>query len=1304
MRPVASVFLLLFAVIASRATAAMATDTGVKISYQLPNTGPLPRTYRVTLAITSADDPHWVISTFLAGAARTVTDDNKGEFTEYWYGLDDNFMPVPAGHYSVKGIFMPAQKWQVTGEFHSLIPKLAVAAGDSWFPRPDQDGRVPWTRAAGFGTMTAVAIGKNGQAVFLHNYLENASNPFLIDLTKPIGPDQVVQGFPSGGTAGGAAVATDGQIVWAVSPSGRNGDIIYRADGQPFGDDNGIYRSKVFATAGPVTSLVAWQDPVTKRSYLYAAEGGAASDLAILDGETGEFLERTRIRGIRALAIAGDTLFALYRADDGHWLIERTVLHAGIPANTWQAWLNLREVDDATDFKVDAHGRTFVSDQSANQVVAFDKDGRLLRHFGDGTQQRPGHYDDQSFMAPGGVALWTDSKGQERLIVVERAGGGRVSEWNIDGQLLRQWFPGIVTGNNGYAVDPEDTNEIYALSPSGRGVVRFHVNYRSGEWRLEAVWPDIAAADGCPGGSGSPKIIETNGHKYLAFALSRGNEQPCGYTIYRLEAGQWVPSAGLLRSPADPKNPQASRFAWWNGTDGYRTAQQTADRQPSAVLPTVMNYWGTEWLDDLSLVMLDPGAQHVWRIAPSRFNAQGDPVFEDSQWRELLADPVVQSLKTEHSDPRHGGNELLPVTGNTWMDITRTPDRGFIVAASTGPGWAEGIDSTGRVASQVKISRYIRDIEGRYRLLWRVGRKAFSLANPGEIYGALRVSGPINGLIAVEDGNGLVHVFTDDGLYVDTLFYDVYRSDPARGGVYALGGELFNGYAFLNKRDDNVYLAMGRDAATVYRVQGWAGSGHIVSPITSLPSEIALTAKDIAPVPSDALRLRQGSPLQHVIAIAPATGGSPALDGSLGGWDSAEPIKFGIDTDRAADVRAMYDPNTLYFRLHLRLPGPVHPAEPGKLDRIFTDAAGADTLSLYIQGDTAVSGNGADGRPGDVRFVCALVKEANGLKPVIVGMYPSIDEQGPHQAVTYTSPVSSVSFAKVAPVEGAHIGYALDPDGHGFTIAVALPRSAIPGLPDLGADALRHTTIDFDATLGGKTKFWWANTDGSASTVTSDVPSEAGLYPGAWGDAQLVPLGDALPVRDWRISGPWGGAGLASIAPPSDRDVNRWKTDIMRFFRSAHYPADDQLAGSIGEYSGPLSADAKGKTHLIAWHTERSRDNDDIVQLGDPGALYFASEWIWSPDERQVRAEFLHRPQNEVDAWLNGIKLDGAPYMPLPDDLDAPASPQNLALHPGWNLLRLRSFAVGYDLGIGVRLVDSPARLWQLRLSPVPPS
>jgi hypothetical protein len=1287
--------------------AAAAQRESATVTYRLPMQGPLPRTYRVTLAITADDDPNWIISTFVSGAVRTVTAENKGEFTESWNGLDDNFMPVPPGRYGVKGIYMPAQKWEVTGEFHSLIPKLAVAAGDSWFPTRRDDLKTPWTNTAGFGTMTDIAIGKNGEAVFLHSYLENALNPYVVDLNRPIGDGQILRAYRSGGTAGGEAVATDGELVWAVSPQGRGGsDFIYRADEKPFGHDRSMYRDNVFVVPGKVTSLAAWRDPQTGARFLYVAERNTPSGLLILDGNTGDMLEEMPVTDAQAVTTDGSALFVLHRLEGGKWVVDRLSLRNGRPAGRWGRWLTLASIAHPADVKVNHQGRTFVSDASANQVYEFDRNGRLLRHFGRAAVQRAGHYDPQVFMSPNKLALWTDRRGEERLLVVERAGPGRISEWSPGGKLLRQWFPGQVGAVFGYAIDPEDPRHVYMPSSAGSGVIRFHVDYGTGAWRVDAVWPDIAKSNGCPGGLSFPKIVNTHGHKYLTFARTHEADEPCGYMIYRLDGDRFIPAAGLVRPAPVVEHVEPSDFLWWNDANGDGKIDPPEYRGRPGKLPTRMNYWGDHWLDDLSLVTLENGGQEAWRIAPSGFDRHGNPIFDGARWKQILVDPIIAGLTAGQVDPRRGGNELLPGSDNSWMDAEGTTQSGFFAAASTGPPWPDGLDSAGRIASQVKLSRYVPDGSGGYRLLWRVGRKATSILQTGEMYSALHVSAaPINGMVAVQDGNGFVHVFTDGGLYVDTLFFDVYRGGNNAGGVYALNGELFDGYAFLNREDGKVYIAIGRDAVTIYEVKGWTKSSRIAFPITALSREVILTAGTTAPAPEFALRMRTGQPAARIAVLEPATGGGPSLDGSLDGWSRATPLSFGLDDEHRVEIHALYDPDTLYLRAHLRLPRAPQAAPADAIERIFTDSIGADTFSFYIQGDPLAQGSDANGRSGDARFVFGLVRSGQGVQPVVVGMYPERHGGGgPEHRASYDSPVGHVEFADVAIVRDARLGYRIDDDERGFVIAAALPRRAIPAAASFGSSGFLHTTLDFEATLGGKTKFWWSNLDRAASTITSDVPSEARFYPGAWGSAQFVPLDGALSAGSWLVSGPWGGPGRAAIeASASAANPGPWASAIQKFYEASQYPPDDQTIDPQAVYEGPLSLDGAGSSHRIAWQVRRSDPGLGDMRLGDPGRLYYAAQWIWSPDDRQVGAEFLYERQDMIKAWLNGAALADATYLPPRRAQEMlPGWSRTLSLRAGWNVLFLRAFAVGYDLRIGLRLHDRPERLWQLRLAPTP--
>lgn len=93
----------------------------------------------------------------------------------------------------------------------------------------------------------------------------------------------------------------------------------------------------------------------------------------------------------------------------------------------------------------------------------------------------------------------------------------------------------------------------------------------------------------------------------------------------------------------------------------------------------------------------------------------------------------------------------------------------------------------------------------------------------------------------------------------------------------------------------------------------------------------------------------------------------------------------------------------------------------------------------------------------------------------------------------------------LAPSRAPRFGGKLDPDGHDFIIAAAIPRAAIPLLPALGTGDFVHTIVDFDAPLASKTKLWRSDADGSTGGITSDIPSEARLYPGAWATRKFTP-------------------------------------------------------------------------------------------------------------------------------------------------------------------------------------------------------
>ena len=1084
---------------------------GAKIRYQLPPTGPLPQIYRVTIALTDPHNPDWIVSQPICGVVRTVTAENQGQFEEEWNGLDDNFMPLPAGGYGVKGIYMPARKWEINGEYHTLIPHLAAAAGDSWFPTRAEEANNQWMWAAGDGTMAAVAVGAGGRAAFISRYMEGDAC-WMVDLNKPINWHQVVKNYYAQGPT--YSVATDGEALWADTYMSPQEKMVFRVDGAPFGNTPGINKfSKTYHPEGTVTALAAWRNPDSKQRYLYLAETGAAQDVRVLAGDTAEELARIDVRNPQGLCVVGGTRLIIVHQDARQGVVVSEVaLQNGVPSGRPQRRFtvaDLRFPDPAPpgpqelfDVQADAAGY-YVSDLRGNQVYRLDPAGHILHRYGRATVQRPGHYDHEVFMSPGKLALWTGPDGQERLLIVERS-FGRVSEWSVDGKLLREWILGI-NGDSGYCADPERPGDLYVPlygTYTGRGLARFKIDYQTGGWQVDAVWPDVcwvadSAPDGggFPGGMARPQMLRWQGHKFLAFA--RATQNRYGYMLYRQQGDDWVPSAGLV--PVGPG--AAEKWYWWHDANGDGKLEPSEYLDNPTVPPTSPGYWGDTWLPDLSLTWMsghNPSGYSVWRTAPTGADRYGNPIFDGKQWQLLLEDSIFKARSLGQATPLYGGNELDKAFPGDWQCLDGSMPDGFYVNARGGPAFGAN------AGSQYKISRYVPDGSGGFRMKWRVGRAMYahgSLLVPGDIVGAIWITAPTNGLLGVQDSAmGAYHVYTTDGLWVDTLFIDCNRY-PDLGGVYRLAGENFSGYHFLNRDNGKVYVAITANApAALYEVEGWTGTSNPTHPLPLQTTTVALTPEEIAPPAEQAASLRGITPARQAVLVRAGAGG-PALDGSLTGWEQAVPLAFSSDPEQQVEVRPLYDADHIYLRFAVRLPRPVGTVPPASIMDAFTHNSTADTLSFYLQGDPAATGTEAEGRPGDVRVVFALVKEGAAVRPVALGLYPTWLGPGQGSPLVYSSAVSSVRFGHVGLLEGAQLGYFPSADQRQFVLAVALPRSLFPPLPALGPGV--KTRLDFEATLGGHSKFWWANCDGSANRETYDVPTEARLYPGAWAPAEF---------------------------------------------------------------------------------------------------------------------------------------------------------------------------------------------------------
>lgn len=806
-----------------------------KVTYRLPFDGK-EKTYRVTLAAAPKDDPDWIVSTFLAGAVRTVNDDNKGVFTEEWNGLDDNFMPVPPGEYVFKGIFMPSEKWKIDGQQHSLIAQFIASPGDSWAPSREQDHRFPPIHGHVFEPIYQVSAADDGKAVFYAGYIENARNPFLVDLNRDVGIDQVVRSFDSSGFAGGQLCAYDGKNIWIVrfssitSPTNRG----FGEEKDRRGRQVAVLSRKPGETPNDLAVVNAGNKP-----YLYVSEPYAGR-IGILDGNTGKRLKD--LPDIHAAGIAvdraekGQKLYAVREADKGKWQIDALDLKDGLPAGDWTKLFPLDDSQTtASDLELDRQRNFFVVDPGHRQVCKYSHDGKLLARLGK-DKKLEGAYDPEVFVGLNKLSAWTDKSGQDRLLITETAGPMRISEWSCaDGKLLRQWFL-CQNAAGGFCLDPEHPEHVYVTSLNAPHIVRFLVDYATGGWKVDAVW-EVAF----PGGRLFPRVINLKGHKYLAFG--GGSYRTHGqWMIFRQDKDQWKLSAACVKN------------RWWHDANGDGQIQddeyQSDNKGPGGT------YWADSFLDDLSIVHVRQNGRDVLRLAPKSFDGHGNPVYDGARWQTLFVDDWAGVPKRNALKPLYGGNELGKSLWN-WSDIAGDPDKGFYLTGVYKPdGRADyRFDEAGQVCAQWKLTYWKRAGDG-YRRHWRVGRKAFAAAQPGEVYATMHISPPCHGLLGMHDGNGLYHVFTTEGLYVDTLMYDRFRFGRLEpGGMYCHSGGCYFGRHFLDEKTGKVYLCMGRASNNIYAVKNWQPG--FIQPLALETKEINLPAEKISPPHPYAKTLRQ---------------------------------------------------------------------------------------------------------------------------------------------------------------------------------------------------------------------------------------------------------------------------------------------------------------------------------------------------------------------------------------------------------------------------------------------------------------
>lgn len=447
---------------------------------------------------------------------------------------------------------------------------------------------------------------------------------------------------------------------------------------------------------------------------------------------------------------------------------------------------------------------------------------------------------------------------------------------------------------------------------------------------------------------------------------------------------------------------------------------------PMEMPPGCPTYFGETIASDLAILCISRGGPHVYRLPVVKFDAHGNPICKysikqstksnfremseifvatDAQnWTIAITDPYFAAVEAAAAQnvtwlpsqpPFPWANEVISkwntsnqssplysvpaLTGNgftsDWSMPVGTPTLGYYVNARSGANF------NADKGDQQKLTRYAPIPPGsppgtQPKMMWRVGRESLRSDDPpaGQIVSSMRTAMPITGLVGIVDQSMAgVHIYTEDGLFVDSAFLP---GEFEKTNLFGLPGEFFSGRFFHNKLDNQVYSQMGKASMVLFRLAGWAND--TATPLIMLNESFALTPGLISKPSMDALQVRlRADQVDVKTAVFRRASQPPALDGGITGWESADTnislwagkitsnshhnliprdlsdrLLGRTDGSHSVTAQLLHDDDHVYVRATMRQRQPLPPTKLyPDWQRMFTHGVGSTTLSIYLQGN-----------------------------------------------------------------------------------------------------------------------------------------------------------------------------------------------------------------------------------------------------------------------------------------------------------------------------------------------------------------
>jgi hypothetical protein len=813
-----------------------------------------------------------------------------------------------------------------------------------------------------------------------------------------------------------------------------------------------------------------------------------SGELAVLDAASAKLMKRFPAPGLTAVALGPDG--RCYAVLDGR--LTAVDLESGRSAA-----IETPGLGKAGAIAVGPDGQVAVADVGPDsQVKVYTPDGKLAWAAGrKGGRPIRGPFDPEAMMHVSSVAV--DSLGH--IWVTESWDfPRRVSVWGRDGKLVRDYI-----GNTGYA---GTGCYLHEQDPALAYVGPIEIGLTPGKlgWRVNQVLWVPGEGEGFRIDTGSAtqpmRLASAASGKRREYLYAHDARDGGGHVIYMERGGAWQPvaavclvghfsgridHAGVVRAEPSGEFAGLSAFdgCFWTDTNKDGKVQKSectilparvagnpndprSRRMPGLLLN---NGWGGRIGSDLVFY-----ADGLVRYKPVRFTDDGAPVYAPE------------------------GMEALGLAENG--DLVPVPEEHLLLCLSF-KGYAG--PTTGMLGVDSRDGRILWSYPNPYPGVH--GSHRATMPKPGLLIGPLKVCGVAEvsdrvGRVFVLRGNlGQDFFMTTDGLYVGALFQDgrlpgdalPEKETPGMDmSGFSHGSEPFNGW-FGKQADGVIRMTTGfpREAAMVLQVKGLETIRRFAGPAVTLDAAAVEKAKaDV-----EARSAIAGTAKSYAIRRMAAPPKLDASDGGAAAWADVPPMTVQREGSPEKGVaRLAYDAENLYVRFQVTDASPW--LNEGKdFTRLFKTG---DAVDIQLATDPASRPDRRDPAAGDLRVVLANF----GGKPVAVLM-KAVDRRAPaEKKVKYHSPVGDKSFDRVEIMAGATV--VVKAAGGRYTVEAALP------LKDLGLDAKPGLAIrgdvgfissDAQGTIN-TARTYWANKE---TNLVSDLPQEAWLFPGTWGELKF---------------------------------------------------------------------------------------------------------------------------------------------------------------------------------------------------------